>query len=102
VELEHPPDSIATAPAQKSSQEPEAEAKVSPKRTGGLVFEFSPDMKDFINLPPSSLPEGSDSWAIETGYVSVTPMRASFGEPPAEDVFTPGGTTQDRTWKIKL
>lgn len=59
-------------------------------------------MKDFINLPPSSLPEGSDSWAIEMGLVSVTPMRASFGEPSAESVFAPGGTIQDRLWKIKL
>jgi tubulin---tyrosine ligase len=87
-------------PAQTNSQE--AGGKVSPKRLGGLLFEFSPDMKEFINLPPASLLEGSDSWAIEMGLVSVTPMRASFGEPPAEDVFPPGGTTQDRIWKIRL
>lgn len=91
------PDSIGTAPAQTISQE--AEGKVFPKR---MVFEFSPDMKDFVNLPPSSLPEGSDSWAIEMGWVSVTPMRASFGEPPAENVFIPGGTIEDRLWKMKL
>lgn len=103
--LEHPhpqagPDSIETTPAQTISQE--AGGRVSPKRIGGLQFEFSPDMKDFINLPPSSLPEGSDSWAIEMGLVSVTPMRASFGEPPAGSIFAPGGTIQDRLWKIKL
>lgn len=103
--LEHPhpqagPDSTETTPAQTISQE--AGGRVSPKRIGGLQFEFSPDMKDFINLPPSSLPEGSDSWAIEMGLVSVTPMRASFGEPSAESVFAPGGTIQDRLWKIKL
>jgi broad specificity polyphosphatase/5'/3'-nucleotidase SurE len=99
AELEHPLDSIETAAAQTNSQE--AGGKVNPKGIGKLLFEFSPDMKDFINLPPPSLPEGSDSWAIETGCVSVTPMRASFGEPPAEDVFVPGGTTQDRIWKVK-
>ena len=87
-------------PSQTNSEE--AGAKVSPKRLGGLLFEFSPDMKEFVDLPPSTLLEGSDSWAIEMGWVSVTPMRASFGEPPAEDVFPPGGTTQDRVWKVKL
>jgi tubulin---tyrosine ligase len=86
--------------AQTASQE--AGGEVSTKKLGGLLFEFSPDMKEFVNLPPSSLLEGSDSWAIEMGWVSVTPMRASFGEPPAEDVFPPGGTTQDRIWKIRL
>ncbi len=94
------PDSTETVPAQTVSQE--AGSNVSPKRLGGLLFEFSPDMKEFIHLPPSSLPEGSDSWAIEMGWVSVTPVRASFGEPPAEYLFPPGGTTQDRIWKIKL
>jgi 5'/3'-nucleotidase SurE len=102
AEQEHPypqagPNSIETAPAETNSQD--AGEKVSPKR---MIFEFSPDMKDFVNLPPSSLPEGSDSWAIESGWVSVTPMRASFGEPPAENVFVPGGTIEDRLWKIKL
>lgn len=86
--------------AQKFSQE--AGVKVSPKRLGGLLFEFSPNMKEFVDLPPSSLLEGSDSWAIEMGWVSVTPIRASFGEPPAEDVFPPGGTTQDRIWRVNL
>jgi hypothetical protein len=87
-------------PAQTTSEE--AGGKVPPKTLEGLLFEFSPDMKEFVNLPPASLLEGSDSWAIEMGWVGVTPMRASFGEPPAEDVFPPGGTTQDRIWKIRL
>jgi len=104
AELDRPtlqagPDSTETVPAQTISQE--AGGKVSPKRLGGLLFEFSPDMKEFVNLPPSSLLEGSDSWAIEMGWVSVTPMRASFGEPPAEDVFPPGGSIQDRIWKTR-
>ena len=98
--LQAGPDSTATVPAQSISQE--AEGEVSTKKFGGLLFEFSPDERELINLLPTSLPEGSDSWAIEMGWVSVTPMRASFGEPPAEDVFPPGGTAQDRIWKIRL
>ena len=105
AELERPSlqagsDSTEAVLAQKFSQE--AGVKVSPKRLGGLLFEFSPNMKEFVDLPPSSLLEGSDSWAIEMGWVSVTPIRASFGEPPAEDVFPPGGTTQDRIWRVNL
>ncbi len=98
--LEAGPDSAVSVPASTISQE--VGGKVSTDRRGGMLFEFSPDMKEFVNLPPSSLPEGSDSWPIEMGWVSVTPMRASFGEPPAEDVFPPGGTTQDRIWTTKL
>jgi 5'/3'-nucleotidase SurE len=104
AELQRPslqagPDSTATVPTQTVSQE--AVGEVSTTKVGRLLFEFSPNMKEFVGLPPSSLPEGSDSWAIEMGWVSVTPMTASFGEPPAEDVFPPGGTTQDRIWKIR-
>jgi tubulin--tyrosine ligase len=104
AELEHAfpqagPDSTKTPLAQTIAQEAK---DASPKKIGGLMFKFSPDMNGLIGLQLSSLPEGSDSWAIEKGWVSVTPMRASFGEPPAEHVFVPGGTTQDRVWKIKL
>ncbi|KAH9968939.1 sure-like protein [Russula dissimulans] len=103
-ELEHTspqagPDSTRTTVAETT---PQAAQDVFPKRFGDLVFEFSPDMTSLIDLPPSSLPEGSDSWAIEKGWISVTPLRPSFGEPRAESVFVPNGTVQDRIWKMKL
>ncbi|KAI9508756.1 sure-like protein [Russula earlei] len=94
------PDSTRTSLEETVSQE--AEEKVSPTRIGDLVFKFSPDMSSLIDLPPSSLPEGSDSWAVEKGWVSVAPIRASFGEPPEENVFVTGGRIQDRIWKMKL
>ncbi|KAI5124642.1 hypothetical protein M0805_004251 [Coniferiporia weirii] len=56
-----------------------------------LVFEFAPDMSGLIG-PRIAAPVGSDAWAIERGWASVTPLRASFAEPPpgigssAEDV----------------
>ena len=104
AELEHEPslagpDSTTTPLTQTTSQGAEG---VSPNKIGGLIFKFSPDMTGLINLQHSSLPEGSDSWAIEKGWVSVTPLRASLGEPPAENAFVPGGTIQDRVWKMKL
>jgi len=67
--------------------------------TGSLSFKFSPDLSGLIGLQPSTLPEGSDSWAIEKGWVSVSPLRASFGEPLE---VAAGGVIQDRIWKIKL
>ncbi|KAI0067690.1 sure-like protein [Artomyces pyxidatus] len=75
---------------------------VEPKEVGNLVFKFSPEMKGLINPPPGSIPEGSDGWAIDKGWVSVTPMRASFAEPLAEEHFGADGTLQDRIWKMKL
>ncbi|KAI9460850.1 sure-like protein [Lactarius psammicola] len=102
AELEHSdsqagPDSSITTSARTVTQ---AHGDTSPKKiTGDLSFQFSPDMSGLIGLQPSSLPEGSDGWAIEKGWVSVSPLRASFGEPPE---FATGGAIQDRIWKIKL
>ncbi len=59
-------------------------------------------MSGLIDLQPSSLPEGSDAWAIEKGWVSVSPLRASLEEPPTEDEFASSGAIQDRIWKMKL
>ncbi|KAI9445169.1 sure-like protein [Lactarius indigo] len=101
AELEHSdfrtgPDSSVTTSAQAVTQ---VQADISSKNPIDLLFQFSPDMSGLINLQPSSLPEGSDTWAIEKGWVSVSPLRASFGEPPG---FANGGAIQDRIWKIKL
>ncbi|KAH8999000.1 sure-like protein [Lactarius hatsudake] len=90
------PDSPITTSAQAVTQ---TRADISPKNPTDLLFQFSPDMSGLIDLQPSSLPEGSDTWAIEKGWVSVSPLRASFGEPPE---FATGGVVQDRIWKIKL
>jgi len=70
----------------------------SPTETGGLLFKWAPDMKDLITPPPSLLPVGSDGWAIDQGYISVTPLRASFGEPHTHK----GTEVEDRIWKMKL
>lgn len=63
-----------------------------------LLFKFSPDMKDLITPSASHLPAGSDGWAIHHGWVSVTPLRACFGEPPEEN----GAGVEHRLWKMKL
>lgn len=48
-----------------------------------LVFSFSPtNMQALINPPISSLPIGTDTWALALGWASVTPLRASFAETP--------------------
>ncbi|EKM83862.1 hypothetical protein AGABI1DRAFT_110465 [Agaricus bisporus var. burnettii JB137-S8] len=65
---------------------------------GGLLFRWAPEMKDLITPPLSSLPVGSDGWAIHQGYVSVTPLRATFGEPPINQ----GTDIEDRIWKMRL
>lgn len=45
-----------------------------------LVFKFAPDMSGLIGRRVKA-PPGSDAWAIERGWVSVTPLRATFAEP---------------------
>ncbi|KAF8898716.1 survival protein sure-like phosphatase/nucleotidase [Infundibulicybe gibba] len=65
---------------------------------GDLVFKFAPEMKGLITPSLSSLPEGSDGWAIHKGWVSVTPLRASFGEPPVDNM----GDIEERVWKMRL
>lgn len=48
-----------------------------------LIFSFSPtNMQSLINPPISSLPVGTDTWALAHGWASVTPLRASFAETP--------------------
>ncbi|KAJ7492595.1 survival protein sure-like phosphatase/nucleotidase [Mycena latifolia] len=65
---------------------------------GPLVFKFSPAMEDLIHPKESSLPVGSDGWAIFKGWASVTPLRSSFAE-PADDTSR---DIEDRVWKMKL
>jgi tubulin--tyrosine ligase len=63
-----------------------------------LVFVFKPDLS--APLSPTAAPEGSDSWALNVGAVSVTPYLTSFAElPESEHGFS---CLQDREWKFKL
>ncbi|CCM01970.1 uncharacterized protein FIBRA_04043 [Fibroporia radiculosa] len=72
------------------------------RNVGTLSFRFAPDMTNLINPPLSSLPVGSDGWAIAQGWVSVTPIRASFAEPGEECNLQSDGNVEDRVWKFKL
>ncbi|KAL5535574.1 hypothetical protein ACEPAF_3668 [Sanghuangporus sanghuang] len=49
-----------------------------------LVFKFAPDMSGLIGSRVVA-PVGSDTWAIERGWASVTPLRASFAEAPVAE-----------------
>ena len=63
---------------------------------GTLAFRFAPSMQPLLNPTPASLPIGTDAWAIHKGWASVTPIRASFAEPPHSlDV-------QNQLWEVKL
>ncbi|KAJ6575139.1 survival protein sure-like phosphatase/nucleotidase [Mycena capillaripes] len=62
-----------------------------------LAFKFSPAMEGLIHPDESSLPIGSDGWAMYKGFASVTPLRSSFAEPP-EDTRD----VNERVWKMKL
>lgn len=78
---------------QENQPHPEIETKaddpsgVQSSAEGGedhkLIFRFDPDFKDLVHPEPSTLPIGTDAWAIHHNLVSVTPLRASFAEPGA-------------------
>lgn len=89
----------AGAPAAVPDQNPGA-SRLGPGKddTGDLVFKWGPEMKGLITPLPDTLPIGSDGWAIHHGMVSVTPLRATFGEPHGDAPPDP----DTLLWKMKL
>ncbi len=63
-----------------------------------LLFNWDPEMDGIISPSVGSLPVGSDGWALERGWVSVTPLRATFGEAPYHDTTN----IEEIKWKVKL
>jgi len=73
-------------PAIETKAEDPSEAKYSAEEAEEdhrLIFTFNPDFKDLVHPELSTLPIGTDAWAIHHDLVSVTPLRASFAEPGA-------------------
>jgi tubulin---tyrosine ligase len=48
-----------------------------------LVFTFSPDWKGLLTPTKDDLPYGTDAWGIHSDMATVTPLKATFGEPGA-------------------
>ena len=65
---------------------------------GSLLFKWSPKMEGLISPLLDSLPVGSDTWALHKGFICVTPLRASFGEPHNHEVIN----EEDILWKVRL
>ena len=96
--LHIPPDSTRRTP---STNSPPASSSTP------LVFKFSPDMQDLVKPQVDALPAGTDTWAVHNDLATVTPLRASFAEPPADiSMAFPGeASTVEagvRYWKMKL
>lgn len=66
--------------------------------TGDLLFRWAPAMQGLITPSAETLPIGSDGWAIHHGMVSVTPLRASFGEPHRDEPVN----AEKIIWKMRL
>jgi 5'/3'-nucleotidase SurE len=65
---------------------------------GDLLFKWSPEMGGLVSPSLDSLPVGSDSWALHQGLISVTPLRASFGEPRSHEAIN----EENMLWNVKL
>lgn len=91
--------SLKVQSSAKADQGPHA-SRLDPgeDETGDLLFKWGPEMKGLITPLPDTLPIGSDGWAIYHGMVSVTPLRASFGEPHGDEKPDP----EQLVWKMKL
>lgn len=48
-----------------------------------LVFTFSPDWQGLLTPIKDELPYGTDAWGIHSDMATVTPLKATFGEPGA-------------------
>ncbi|KAH7915777.1 sure-like protein [Hygrophoropsis aurantiaca] len=57
-------------------------------KIGDLAFKFSPDIQDLITPDLSTVPIGSDGWAIGKGFASVSPLRACFAEAGNTPLFS--------------
>ncbi|KAF8337397.1 sure-like protein [Cantharellus anzutake] len=55
-----------------------------------LAFKFSPQMSPLVDPPISSLPYGTDAWAVHHAKASVTPLRTSFAEPGSDSMVLVG------------
>ncbi|KAF4623942.1 hypothetical protein D9613_001826 [Agrocybe pediades] len=86
---------VVKAPGPDAPTDHLTQAKEPQEETGDLLFKWAPEMKGLITPSPDALPVGSDGWALHKGYVSVTPLRASFGEPVGVDA-------ENLLWKMKL
>ncbi|GHJ87738.1 hypothetical protein NliqN6_4140 [Naganishia liquefaciens] len=88
------PDSTKPASAGPAVQQPVAQGgdqgmssnDEQQEEDGRLVFHFAPDMKPLILPEEETLLEGTDSWALHHGYISVTPLQASYAEPDEESM----------------
>jgi tubulin---tyrosine ligase len=92
----HPTVAVGQDPPTGQKQTSDAEEGA----IGSLLFKWSPNMDELISphLYLDSLPVGSDTWAIHQGLICVTPLRASFGEPPSHVVIN----EEDILWKVRL
>jgi hypothetical protein len=46
-----------------------------------LTFTFSPDWSDLLTPAKNTVPYGTDAWAIHNNMATVSPLKATFGEP---------------------
>ncbi|PPQ88622.1 hypothetical protein CVT25_010197 [Psilocybe cyanescens] len=87
----------APGPDSITDSQTQAFVPTSDDQHGDLLFKWAPEMKGLITPSLSSLPVGSDGWALHQGWVSVTPLRASFGEPQNPEI-----DPENLVWKMKL
>lgn len=82
----HLPRAGPDAPQARQAGPTHGQKDTDPEEVGGLVFKWAPEMSSLIKPDLGKIPVDSDAYAIHNGFVSVTPIRASFAEPPWDGV----------------
>ncbi|WAR58277.1 hypothetical protein PtB15_5B511 [Puccinia triticina] len=72
--------------------------KPSKSQDGPLEFIFKPDISALIDPNAPGLLEGSDAWALNRGFATVTPLYAAFKPAPRPKPDT--SDDGDPVWKL--
>jgi hypothetical protein len=86
------------------SNQPTLKAPVSSSETcnAPLEFVFKPDISALIDPNAPELLEGTDAWALNRGFATVSPLYAAFKPAPRPkvDPTNPSIANRDPAWKI--
>lgn len=81
----------AARPAAEEAHATEKKSAEEEQASRPLAFRFAPVMDGLVNPDPKTLPEGTDTWAIHNGYVTISPLRPCFDQAGSEGLALGSG-----------
>lgn len=84
----------------KDSVESDPQPKPSKSKNGPLEFIFKPDISALIDPDAPQHLEGTDAWALNRGFCTVTPLNAAFKPGPRPDWDSVESSQNHQLWKL--